>query len=130
MKAVFIVEGTKDEDQIRNAFQGNDDVITLVTEGTKMNNKIKAKIEHYLNEGIGVYILSDPDIAGKHLAEMIQSWYPQVARIEVDDRQCAYFTGKKYKAGIEYASHRYLKKILSPYLGLEYVEKEYPICWD
>lgn len=130
MKAVFIVEGLKDEDQIRKAFEGNEDVITLVTEGTKINNRIRLEIESYLVKHIGVYILSDPDEAGGQLAEMIQSWYPVIPRIEVDTAECAYFTGKRYKAGIEYASYGYLKELLSPYIGMNYKRPKSPICWD
>jgi ribonuclease M5 len=130
MKAVFIVEGLKDREQIQKAFEGNEDVITLVTEGTKINNRIRLQIEYYLVRHVDVYILSDPDEAGEQLADMIQSWYPVIPRIEVDIEECGYFTGKRKKAGIEYSSYKYLKKLLSPYLGLEYVEEESPICWD
>jgi len=130
MKAVLIVEGLNDADQIYKAFNGNENIITLVTEGTKINNRIKADIENYLREGIGVYILSDPDDAGTRLAQMINSCYPQLPRIEVDDRQCAYFTGKRFKSGIEYSSYDYLKKIISPLIGVEYKEKISIINWD
>lgn len=129
-KAVFIVEGLKDEDQIHRAFEGNDNIITLVTEGTKINNRIRMEIESYLRKNIGVYIMSDPDEAGGQLAEMIQSWYPVIPRIEVDTKECAYFTGKRYKAGIEYASYGYLKELLSPYIGEHYERPKSPICWD
>jgi 5S rRNA maturation endonuclease (ribonuclease M5) len=130
MKAVVIVEGLKDKDQILNAFDGDPDVITLVTEGTKMNNRIRAEIEDYFRQGIKAYILSDPDEAGQHLAEMIQYWYPEIPRLEVDFKECAYFTGKKFKAGIEYASYDYLKELISPLIGRQFKRKQYPICWD
>lgn len=130
MKTVFMVEGTKDADQIHKAFEGNTDVKTLITEGTKVNNRIKAEIENYQRQGYGIYILSDPDEAGKQLAQMIQYWYPEIPRVEVETKECAYFTGKKLKAGIEYASYRYLRKLLSPIVGIEYVDEEPTICWD
>jgi 5S rRNA maturation endonuclease (ribonuclease M5) len=130
MKAVLIVEGLKDEDQIRNAFENDENVITLITEGTKMNNRIQAEIEDYLRQGIGVYILSDPDEAGGHLAQMIQYWYPQIPRLHVDLKECAYYTGKKMKAGIEYASYDYLKELISPLIGKKYERKKCPINWD
>jgi ribonuclease M5 len=130
MIGVFIVEGTKDVDQIRRAFPNNDDVKFIVTEGTKVNNRIRLEIESYLRKSIDVYILSDPDEAGQHLSDMIQSWYPIIDRIDVDPMECAYFTGKKYKAGIEYASYGYLKELLSPYIGLHYERPKSPICWD
>lgn len=130
MKAVFIVEGVNDADQINKAFNYNDDIIILITEGTKVDPEMRAKMEDYLNRGYGVYILSDPDEAGDTLAAMIQSWYPKIGRIEVELKECAYYTGKKHKAGIEYASYKYLRKIISPYIGMEYVEEEPCICWD
>lgn len=128
-----MVEGTKDEDQIRSAFEGVDGaerIRCLVTEGTKVNNRILAEIEDYQRKGYDIYILSDPDEAGQHLAEMIQHWHPEIPRLEVDPKQCAYFTGKKFKAGIEYSSHTYLKKLICPLVGIDYKPKEYPICWD
>lgn len=131
MKAVLIVEGLNDADQIHKAFNGNENIVTLVTEGTKINNRIRADIESYLiHEDVGVYILSDPDDAGERLAQMIQSWFPALTRIEVDNRQCAYYTGKRFKSGVEYASYDYLKKIISPLIGLEYKEKVNYINWD
>jgi len=133
MKACLMVEGTKDKDQISsafNGFEGADRVKCLVTEGTKVNNRIMAEVENYIREGYDIYILSDPDEAGDHLVEMIQHWYPHIPRLEVDYKQCAYFTGKKFKAGIEYASHNYLRKLISPLVGVEYKEPVCPICWD
>jgi 5S rRNA maturation endonuclease (ribonuclease M5) len=133
MKAVLMVEGLNDEYQIRNAFkdfEGEDKIKCLVTEGTKVNNRILAEIENYRRQGYDIYILSDPDEAGGHLADMVQKWCPEIPRLEVDPKECAYFTGKKFKAGIEYASHTYLKKIICPLIGVDYKPKEHPICWD
>lgn len=130
MRVALIVEGTKDADQIHNSFEGNDNVKTLVTEGTKVNNRILNEIQYYIDIGYDIYILSDPDEAGKRLAEMIQFHYPDIPRLEVDEKKCAYFTGKKYKAGVEYASYKYLKKLISPLVGLDYEEDEEYICWD
>lgn len=130
MKSVFIVEGVNDADQIHKAFKNLSSVTTLVTEGTKLSGRIRNEIESFLKKGINIYILSDPDEAGEQLAEMIRLRYPEIIRIEVDKTKCAYYTGKRLKAGIEYASYSYLKKILCPYLGLEFIEEESPICWD
>ena len=129
-KVVLIVEGLKDEDQIRKAFDGDDSVKCLVTEGTKMNNRIQAEIEDCQRQGIPVYILSDPDEAGFHLSQMVQYWYPDIPRLEVDFKECAYFTGKKYKAGIEYSSYDYLKELIYPLIGIKYERKKCPINWD
>jgi ribonuclease M5 len=132
-KAVLMVEGTNDEYQIRCAFkgfEGSDRVKCLITEGTKFNNRIRAEIEDYRMKGYDVYILADPDEAGNHLVSMIQEWCPDIPRLEVDPKECAYFTGKKRKAGVEYASYTYLKKIICPLIGVDYKPKEYPVCWD
>lgn len=130
MKAVLIVEGVHDADQIHKAFEGNDNVKTLVTEGTKVNNRIIAEIENCIREGYKPYILSDPDEAGLRLAEMVQESYPDIPRLEVDLMECSYFTGKKFKGGIEYASYEYLKELIYPLIGKKYTRKQYPICWD
>lgn len=130
LRAVLIVEGVNDKDQINSAFTNDDRIKVLVTEGTKVNNRVIAEIENYIVDGYTPYILSDPDEAGDHLARMIQDVFPDISRLEVDLKECAYFTGKKYKAGIEYASHTYLKKLIYPLIGVNYKPKEYPICWD
>lgn len=130
MKAVFLVEGVNDADQIQRAFDGIVKIHTIVTEGTKVNNRVKNEINDYVEKGYTPYILSDPDDAGTALANMVQFNFPQIERIELDLKQCAYFTGKKFKAGVEHASYKYLRKTLGKYLGLEFEEEEEWICWD
>lgn len=129
-KIVLIVEGLNDEKQVRNAFDGIDEIEVMVTEGTKVNTHTIDKIQSFIDRGYKPYILSDPDIAGLYLAEMIQHHFPNIERIEVDINECGYHTGKKLKAGIEYSSHSYLKKMIFPLINREYREKEHPICWD
>jgi 5S rRNA maturation endonuclease (ribonuclease M5) len=130
MKIVLIVEGVKDAEQIHNAFDGNPSIRTLVTEGTKFNNRIIAELEDCIrDEECKVYIFSDPDVAGLQISEMIQNVYPDIPRIEPDLKECSYFTGKRFKAGVEYASFKYLRKIISPILGIEYIEEE-TINWE
>lgn len=124
MRAVLIVEGTNDAYQIMKAFNGDEKIKTLVTEGTKVNNRILTEIENYKKNGYSLYILSDPDEAGDHLAEMIQSWHPDIERIYVDIKDCGYFTGKKFKGGIEYASHKYLVELIAPYIDMEFTLDE------
>ena len=132
-KVVLMVEGNKDEDQINGAFRDfgyMEQIKCLITEGTKVNNRIRAEIEDYQREGYNVYILSDPDEAGDNLARMIQRWYPDIPRLDVELDECAYYTGKKFKAGIEYSSHDYLRELICPLIGVTYKRKESPICWD
>jgi len=129
-KVVLIVEGVHDADQIHKAFNNNPNVRTLVTEGTKVDNRIMAEIENNIRDGYSPYVLSDPDEAGLNLFKMIQANYPEIPRLEVDEKECAYFTGKKFKAGIEYSSYDYLKEIIYPLIGVEYKRKQSPVCWD
>lgn len=127
---LLIVEGLKDERQIRKALNGINEVNVLVTEGTKVNTEMIDEIYRYMDEGCTPYVLSDPDAGGLKLYEMVHSHFPDIKRIEVDINECGYCTGKKMKAGIEYSSYDYIKKIVFPLIGRKYRKKEYPICWD
>lgn len=130
MKVVLIVEGLKDAEQIERAFDGNQDIKTIVTEGTKFNNRIIAELENCMREEeCSIYVFSDPDVAGDQIAEMVWNVFPEIPRLEADLKECSYFTGKRKKAGIEYASYRYLRKLISPFLGLDYIEEE-NINWE
>lgn len=130
MKVILIVEGLKDADQIHNAFDYNPAIKTLVTEGTKFNNRIVNELEACKKESdCSVFILSDPDPAGDAIVEMVHRVYPDIPRLEADLKECSYFTGKKKKAGIEYASYSYLRKLIGPFIGLEYIEED-NINWD
>jgi len=129
-KVLLIVEGLNDEKQVRGAFADIDEVDVLVTEGTKVNTKTIDDINSFVNRGYIPYILSDPDDGGNHLADMIHNHFPDMERIDVDINECGYYTGKKLKAGVEYASHDYLKNIVFPLIGRRYKKKEYPINWD
>lgn len=130
MRVVLIVEGLKDAEQIHNAFDGNPAIKTLVTEGTKFNNRIVSELENCMqDDDCQIYIFSDPDSAGNQIAEMIQHVFPHIPRLEADTKECSYFTGKRFKAGIEYASFRYLRRLISPIIGIEYIEEE-NINWE
>lgn len=117
-KPTFIVEGWKDAYQIQGALKGEDYGI-IVTDGTKFNNALATKINQTIEEGYTPYILSDPDTAGDHLSDMIHNYFPEVQRIDADYEQCKYckdLRKKKFKAGIEYSSYKYLRELLGPYL--------------
>jgi 5S rRNA maturation endonuclease (ribonuclease M5) len=115
-KPVFIVEGWSDAEQISKAFPDHE-VNIIVTNGTKINNRLKSQINNHIEEGNTPYVLSDPDSAGDILSNMIRYFYPSIERIEANPDKCRYMRGKgKYKFGIEYASYRYLKDLLEEYL--------------
>jgi 5S rRNA maturation endonuclease (ribonuclease M5) len=112
------VEGWKDAYQIQGALKDADFGI-IVTDGTKMNNALAGKINQAIEDGYTPYTLSDPDEAGDQLAGMISNFFPNIERIDADYEECKYCKNiwkTKFKAGIEYASYRYLRKLLGPYL--------------
>lgn len=121
MKPAFIVEGHSDARQIIGALADyNKPFRVIVTDGTKMNNANIFKIEDAIASGHQLYILSDPDEAGDQLANMILNYFPDTPRIHADFEQCKYCKGwkktMKFKAGIEYASYKYLRELLVEYL--------------
>lgn len=133
MKVCLIVEGLNDEYQIINAFknfEGGDRVKCIVTGGTKVDNRILTEIEYYRRNEFDIFVLSDPDEAGNQLYHMIKHFYPDIPRIMADKQECAYYTGKKFKAGVEYSSYDYLRKIICPLIGVDYTPKENPVCWE
>jgi ribonuclease M5 len=114
---VFIIEGWSDHDKLQNAL--GEGIFTIVTNGTKINNRIRETIETSIELGLTPYILSDPDIAGEHLAQMINKEYPYISRILVNPEKAKYYKGKgKYKYGIEYCSHNYLRELLGGYINV------------
>jgi ribonuclease M5 len=116
MIPVFIVEGWSDHDKLQSAFGS---VLTIVTNGTKVNRRLRNQINKRVDQGYTPFILSDPDEAGDHLARMIWGFYPSIPRIEVDPRCARYYKGgNKYKYGIEYCSHKYLQELLGGYLNV------------
>lgn len=127
-KPVFIVEGHSDARQITGALSDcGKPFKIIVTDGTKMNRRNIMNIDLAIQEGYTPYILSDPDIAGAQLADMIKNYFPDTVRIDADYEECKYckdLMKRKFKAGIEYSNYRYLRKLLYPYLGLTYIANE------
>jgi ribonuclease M5 len=118
-KVVLIVEGHKDAFQVAGAL--GDKVVCVVTDGTKVNNSLKSKIDTHISNGDDLYILSDPDEAGDHLAVMIQEHY-DIPRIHADyekSKYCKDLRKRKFKAGIEYCSYKYLRELLGPYINID-----------
>lgn len=109
-RVTFIVEGWSDHDQLCRAYP---DINTIVTNGTRFNNRIADLIQHSLMKKEDLFILSDPDIAGDQLSNMVKSYYPLIPRIYVDPEQakCTRI-GKSDKYGVEYCSVRYLRELL------------------
>lgn len=106
-KCVFIVEGWKDSDQLKKAYP---DIETIVTNGTRLNTRIRQCIQEYKDKGYRLYILSDPDEAGDQLARMIRGEY-RIPRILVNPEQARVrLVGYTYKYGVEYMSIKAIKE--------------------
>jgi ribonuclease M5 len=110
---VFIVEGWSDVDVLRQAYPF---IETIVTNGTRMNNRVRSDINNHMRLGFTPYVLSDPDQAGDQLFGMVKKEYPHIERIHVDKEQAKKRMSTRWKYGIEYCSPNYLKVILRPYM--------------
>lgn len=110
---VFIIEGWSDEQVLRLAYPF---IETIVTNGTRMNNRIRADINNHMRIGYTPYVLSDPDQAGDQLFDMIRKEYPVIERIAIDPEMAKKKMSTRWKYGIEYCNPNYLKVILRPYM--------------
>ncbi|AGR47074.1 putative primase/topoisomerase [Bacillus phage Shanette] len=106
-----IVEGFSDHDAIRRVYSPKD-VQTIVTNGTKFNNRIREQIQEALDMRLPTFILSDPDKAGDDLASMVKSNFSKISRIRVDPDKAKQERMFRVKYGVEYCSDEYLKELL------------------
>lgn len=111
--SVFIIEGWSDDANLRTVFPH---IKTIVTNGTRVNNRVKSQIQECFDNGENIFILSDPDEAGDHLCGMIQKEFTGLKRLLVDPEKASFFTGKRIKTGIEYMSKSYIRELLVPIL--------------
>lgn len=111
----LIVEGTKDERHIQKIFPY---AKFIITNGTRMNNRVKSLITQALTQTPSVYILSDPDDAGNALATMINRFFPTLLRIHLDPARCKTMNlrNERVNIGVEHAEPQYLYEALNPYL--------------
>jgi ribonuclease M5 len=105
-----IIEGWSDHNAIRRVYSPKD-VQTIVTNGTKMNNRISEQIQEALDMGLPTFILSDPDKAGDDLASMVKSNF-NISRLTVDPDKAKQERMFRTKYGIEYCTDEYLKELL------------------
>lgn len=89
----------------------------IVTHGTKFGRSTRISVQKALDEGYKVYTLSDPDVSGRHLHEMVTRVFPNIQRIHVDKKKARYKTIKRWKYGVEYCSYDYLRELLGRYLN-------------
>lgn len=126
-KMVFIVEGKNDLAKTKRAihdlvFMSEKDkrpeyiklckemVDFIVTDGTRFNDRIRLQIDLFLHLKYKVFILTDPDHQGNHLARTIRNNYPFLPRVELDRERCTYILESgKIRIGVEYADSKYLR---------------------
>jgi len=111
---VFIVEGWSDEQVLRQAYPF---IETIVTNGTRMNNRVRADINNHMRLGFTPYVLSDPDQAGDQLYDMVKKEYPHIERIHVHKEHARKKMSTRWKYGVEYCETDYLYFLLKPYMA-------------
>lgn len=109
MNVGYVVEGTNDKAKVIGVIP---DARVVVTQGTRMNNRIRTAVKQLLTECNAVYILSDPDHAGDILADMLMREFPQLERINLDREECKIYTPRGIKIGVEHCAEEYLKRVL------------------
>lgn len=97
IKEIIVVEGKNDIIQVKNAFEGNVDVVA--THGLGITQKLIDELS-LLNENKGIIVLTDPDYAGKKIESIIRHHIPNAkfASIARDKAK------GKSKVGVEHAS--------------------------
>lgn len=113
MKYGYIVEGFNDELKI---MQTMPDAYVVVTQGTRMNNRVRMDIRKAIEQCDVVCILTDPDEAGDLLAEMIRREFPTLQRIRLDRDKCLGYKPNRIKVGVEHCDDEYLKDVLSAHI--------------
>jgi len=113
MKYGFIVEGFNDEFKLKAVLPH---VHVVVTKGTRLNNRVRMDIRSALEKCDAVFLLTDPDDAGKIIAEKLQKEFPMLERIELDVKECKCVRNNRLKIGMEHADKHYLAGVLQKYV--------------
>lgn len=121
-KITLIVEGTNDEDRVKEALANAPiEVNFIVTNGTRFSRRVRLEVEGYLQSGSRVFILSDPDEGGNQMARPFIMNY-RLRRIEVDPTQArkaekrGYSRLQTWKYGIEYCDPSYLHDLIMKFI--------------
>lgn len=110
----FVVEGLNDEKNLKQAMPS---AYCVVTNGTRMNNRVKMDLRKALEECDVVYLLTDPDEAGDVLAQMVWRQCPSLERVSLDQSQCLSYRNDRLKVGVEHCEVDYLRSVLSEYVN-------------
>lgn len=113
MKYGFVVEGFNDEKKVNQVVPNS---LCVVTNGTRMNGRVKTDVDEALETCDEVFLLTDPDEAGDQLAEMVLGHYPFLKRVRLDREQCLCYRNRKLKVGVEHCDKEYLRSVLMPHL--------------
>jgi ribonuclease M5 len=113
LKYGFIVEGFNDEKKLRRLVPS---AYFVVTNGTRMNNRLRMNVVAALALCDELFILTDPDESGSDMAKMLLDYFPDLRRIELEREHCLCYLPNRIKVGVEHCSLEYLRKMLSPYL--------------
>lgn len=108
----FIVEGFHDVDKLSLIFPND---YFVVTNGTRINNKLKNNIMKAFNECHVLYLITDPDEAGELLAKKLLNLFPTLQQIHLDKEKCKCYRNHKLKIGLEHASLDYLLDLFEEY---------------
>jgi ribonuclease M5 len=114
----FIVEGFHDESTVKRVVPS---AYFVVTNGTRMNNRVRMDVNKALEVCTEIFILTDPDEAGDILTEMLLKYYPSLQRIFLDRDHCKCYRRDRLKIGVEHCSDEYLTTVLSKYIILSKV---------
>lgn len=110
----FVVEGVNDEKRLKELMPG---ASYVVTNGTRMNNRVKMDLNKALAECDEVFLLTDPDEAGELLAQMVLRQYPFLKRVLLERSKCLTYRNDKLKVGVEHCDTDYLTTVLSEYVS-------------
>lgn len=97
IKEIIVVEGKSDIAAVKRAFNG--DVDLVATHGLGLENKLIKELS-ILNEKRGLIVLTDPDYAGKRIADIIRSHIPDAKFASIARKNAS----KNSDVGVENAS--------------------------
>lgn len=105
IKEVIIVEGKSDIAAVRRAFDGNVDV--MATHGLGLTHEFLTSLVD-LNERRGIIVLTDPDYAGKRIANIIREYVPNAKFASIARANAM----KNYNVGVENAKDETIIKAI------------------
>lgn len=97
IKEIIVVEGKSDIIAVKRAFEGNIDVVATHGLGIDLE---KLKELSKLNDTKGIIVLTDPDYAGKRIANIIKDYIPNAKFASISKSDAS----KNSNVGVENAS--------------------------